>query len=261
MVLIDEHGKSILRIFTVCEYKIVLKNPKDREVKISLSLMGNGYLVGVHSDSGDLVVTANHLFLCNSSVGDLASKGVLDKLDQANENDLSVDNVVALKDGKIGKIFAYTHDGSVVSDIKTIFNTPPLKLLGDPDGALLRATIPDGIFHYHLPLMEDKIFDEIFFKESVIGKEVVARGFLLYNGVWFLRYRNALIEWTRPNIFQINELLDQGLSGGPILYLYEGRWYAIGVVSHGPTQQSARNFDMSWITIIKKSFLNNKNKK
>lgn len=261
MIVMDDVGRSTLRMFTICEYKIVLKDPKDKEVKISLSLLGNGYFAGEHSDSTDFVITASHLFWCNSSVGDLVSKGILTELDKVHDEDLSVDNIVGLKDGKVGSVSGYTYDGGAILDIKILFDTPPPKFFGDPDKALLRVTVPKDFPHSHLSLMEDKVFDEIFYKENVIGKEVVARGFLLYAGSWFLRYRNALIEWIRSDIFQINELLDHGLSGGPVVYWNNEKIYAIGVVSHGPIQQNTRNFDMSWISIIKKSFLEKRNKK
>jgi len=261
MVVVDDAGRSILRMLVVCEYKLVLKDPKDKEVKITLSVMGNGFFAGDHLDFSDFVVTASHLFECNSSIGELVSKGILNQIDQTREEDLSVDNIVALKDGKVENIRGYTFAGDPVLDIQILFNAPSPKMLNDPDKALLRVSAPSGIIHSHFPLMDDKVFDEIFFKENIIGKEVVVRGFLLYNGGWFLRYRNALIEWTRSEVFQINELLDHGLSGSPVLYLHEGKTYSIGVVSHGPFQQSSRNFDMSWITIVKKNFLNSKNKK
>lgn len=260
-IVVDEVGKSDLRIFVVCEYKLVLKTPKDKEVKIFITMMGNGWFAGEHNDSEDFVVSASHLFSCNSTVGELSAKGVLGDIDRSNNDDLSVENIVAMKNSKINNISAYIYDGTPISDIQILFNTSQLKTLNDPDKSLLMVSIPKGVVHTHLPLMEDKIFDEVFYKESVIGKEVVARGFLLYGGGWFLRYRNALIEWIRPEIFQINELLDNGLSGGPVVSLHNGKWYAIGVISHGPMQQTMRNFDMSWITIVKKSFLEKRNKK
>lgn len=261
IIVVDEVGKSDLRIFTVCEYKLVLKNPKDKEVKIFVTMMGNGWFAGEHNDSEDFIVSASHLFSCNSTVGELSAKGVFGDIDRSNSEDLSVENIVAMKDGKINSISGYTHEGIAVLGIKILFNTMQLKTLNDPDKALLSVFVPEGTNHTHLSLFEDKIFDEIFYKESVIGKEVVARGFLLYSTGWFLRYRNALIEWIRLEIFQINELLDNGLSGGPVVSLHNGKWYAIGVISHGPMQQTMRNFDMSWITIVKKSFLNSRNKK
>ena len=173
---------------------------------------------------------------------------------------MSIDNIVALKEGRVGSILAFTFDGASVSKISIVFITPAPKILSDPDRALLTVTVPEDVIHNHIDLMDDKIFDGVFYK-SGIGKEVIARGFLLYNGGWFLRYRNALIEWLRADIFQVNEILDNGLSGSPVVYFYEGKMYAIGVVSHGPIQQSARTFDMSWITILKKSFLDSKEKK
>lgn len=257
----DEAGRSILRLFTVCEYKIVLKNPKDKEIKISITMIGNGFFAGKHNGGEELIVTASHLFECNSSIGEIASSGILKNLDNAHKEDMSVENIVAMKDGKIVQLTAYTLDGIISHDVKILFNTPVPKIISDPDSALLKVVFLQVINHSHFLLMDDKIFDEIFYKESIIGREVVAKGFLLFNNGWFLRYRNAKIEWTRQEIFQINEALDHGLSGGPILFEYEGKIYAVGIVSSGPAQQEFRVLDMSWISIVKNSFLNNRNKK
>ena len=240
MLIVDETGKSILRIF--------------------VNQIGNGFFVEKHQIGYDFVISASHLFWCNSTIGKLSTNGILENIDRAHDEDLNIENVVALKDGKISSVSAYTYEGIRLSDVKILFNTSSPKLLSDPDRALLSVAFVEDVSHTHIPLMEDKVFDEIFYKDG-IGKEVVARGFLLYGDGWFLRYRNAKIEWIRPNIFQINELLDNGLSGGPLTYSLVEKIYAVGVTSHGPIQQNARNFDMSWATIIKKSFLEKRNKK
>lgn len=261
MIILDEPGRSILRIFTACEYKILLKNPKDKEIKIFTTMIGNGFFSGEHSDFRDFVITANHLFLCNTTIGELTSRKVLEELDRTNDEDISPDNIIAIKNGKIHNISGYIYDGRPVSDIKILYNTEPSKTLDDPDRALLKVIVPEGATHAHLSLMENKFFDKTFYKENVIGKEVIARGFLSVNSSWFLRYRNALIEWIKPEVFQINELLDQGLSGGPVVYFDNEKIYAIGVISRGPIQQNNRTLDMSWITIVKKEFLDERNKK
>ncbi|MEK7559823.1 MAG: hypothetical protein AAB522_00780 [Patescibacteria group bacterium] len=264
-IIFDETGKSILRIYTVCEYKVILKNPVDKEVKIYTTMIGNGFFAEDHSDFGDFVVSANHLFLCNATIGELVSRKVLEELDRSTKEDLSPENITVMKDGKINDILAYIYDGTLVSSInsnlKVLYHTDPPKTLSDPDAVLLKITVPKGVSHAHSSLMEDKNFDKIFYQESIIGKEVIARGFLTFSNGWFLRYRNALIEWIRPEIFQINELLDQGLSGGPVTYFDNKKTYAIGVISRGPAQQNNHVFDMSWITVIKKSFLDKRDKK
>lgn len=260
MFIIDETGKSILRIFVNCEYALVLKNPKDKEVNIFLNQMGNGYFAGEHGKDYDFVISASHLFLCNSTIGELELRGVLNELDKDHKEDISIENLLAIKYGKRKNILAYTHEGVSVGDIRVLFDAPSMKTLGDSDGALLRVKVLEGTEHIHLPLMEDKFFDEIFYK-SGIGKDVVARGFLVFMGGWFLRYRNAVIEWVRAETFQINEILDPGLSGGPITFYYNGKIYAIGIISSGPIQVNVRVLDFSWATIVKKSFLDNKNKK
>ncbi len=260
IIVVDNVGRSILRIFTDCEYKLVLKNPKDKEVKINIVMIGNGFFAGEHGNR-DIVVTADHLFLCRETVGELAANGVLSEIDRSNGEDLTPENIVAIKDGKIDNISGFNYEGGNVIDIKILFNTPPAKTITDPDRALLEVIVPDDVSHMHLPLMNDKDFDATFYKETIIGQEVVVRGYLLFGNGWFLRYRNALIEWIRPEIFQINEVLDHGLSGGPVIFLNNGKIYAIGVVSFGPQQEKARIFDMSWVTIVKKSFLDKRNKK
>lgn len=259
-LFVDETGQAVLRIFVTCEYKLVLKNPKDKELTIHVDQKGNGFFADNHAIYYDFVVSANHLFVCNTSLGELVSREVLADIDKGSDEDLSIDNIVAIKDRKINKISAFTFEGFPVENISVVFNTSSPKVLNDPDKALLRVVVSKDFLHTHIPLMDDKTFDSIFYK-SGIGKEVAARGFLLYNNAWFLRYKNALIEWLGSDIFQINELLDNGLSGSPVVYFYEEKIYAVGVVSHGPVQQTSRTFDMSWVTIVKKSFLEKRNKK
>ena len=260
MLVLDEHGKAILRIFVTCEYKLVLKNPKDKEVKIFVNQIGNGFFTGEHKTNYDFLVSASHIFLCNSTIGELKFKGLLDDFDRNSKEDLNIENIVALKDGKISNTSAFTHEGIGLSDIQILFNASAPKFLSDPDSALLRVTLPEDTSHTHLLLMDDKLFDGIFYKDG-IGKDVVVRGFLLFGGGWFLRYKNAKVEWVRPEILQINEALDPGLSGGPLNFFHEGQMYAIGAVSRGAFQQEGRTFDMSWASIIKKSFLEKRNKK
>lgn len=261
MIILDESGRSILRIFTVCEYKVVLKSPVDKEVKINTTMIGNGFFVGEHSSFYELAVTANHMFLCNLTIGELSSRKVLEEIDREHDEDLSPGNIVAIKNGKISNIVAHLYGRGSVSNVRILYHTEQPKTLGDPDRALFRVDVPDGFSHVHLPLMEDKDFDKIFYREDIIGMEVITRGFLTFNDGWFLRYKNALIELVSQEVFQINELLDQGLSGGPVIYFHNNKAYAVGIISIGPTQQSNHVFDMSWITIIKKSFLDKRNKK
>src|SRR3989344_7280235 len=251
MLVFDEQGKAILRIFVACEYKLVLKNPKDKEVKVNIKQIGNGFFAGEHNTNYDFIISVSHIFLCNSTIGELKSRGILDDFDRNSEDDLSIENIVALKNGKISNISAFTYEGVGLSDLRILFNAPTPKLFSDPDDALLRGTLPDDAPHAHFSLMDDKLFDGIFYKDG-IGKEVVARGFLLFSGGWFLRYRNAKIELIMPEILQINEALDPGLSGGPLIYMHEEQTYAIGTVARGAVQQENRILDMSWISIIKK---------
>lgn len=260
MLIIDETGKSILRIFVSCEYALVLKNPKNKEVNIFLNQMGNGYFAGEHGRDYDFVISASHLFLCNSTIGELELRGVLNELDKDRKEDISIGNLLAIKYSKRKNILAYTYEGVSMDDIRILFDSSPTKILGDSDGTLLRVKVSEDAEHVHLPLMEDKFFDEVFYTDG-IGRDIVARGFLVFGGGWFLRYRNAAIEWVRSQTFQINEILDPGLSGGPITFNYNGKIYAIGIISSGPIQVNMRVLDFSWATIVKKSFLESKNKK
>lgn len=258
VLTVDKPGKSILRMFVVCEYKLVLKEPKDKEVKIAINQLGDAYFAGEHSDNHDYIVTVDHLLQCNSTISSLEKSGVLQDIDRGRDEDLSAGNITALKDGKIVKILAFTYEGASVYDIVILYNVSDSK--SSSDKALLRGTLEKGVFHNHLPLMEDKVFDEIFYTDG-ITKEIEVRGFLFMKGGWQFRYKNAEIESLWPEVFRINELLDQGLSGSPTTFLHKGTLYAIGVVANKPVQEEGRVFDMSHITIIKKSFLEKRNKK
>lgn len=257
-LLVDELGKAILRTFATCEYKLILKEPKNKEVKITVTQIGNGYFVGEHNGSDHNIFTANHLIKCDSTISELEKSGVLGELDRNREEDLRSENLVGLKDEKLSKISAYTHEGVAVYDIRVWYNLPDAK--DDADWASLKGTLGDDVFHNHFPLMDDKVFDEIFYKDGV-KKRVETWGFLLLDNDWYFRYKDAEIESVLQNIFRINELLDQGLSGSPIAYFHEGTFYAIGVLASAPHQKPGRVLDMSWVTIIKKSFLEKRNKK
>ena len=62
VLLVDEPGKAVLRIFVNCEYKLVLKSPKDKEIKININQIGNGFFTGSHSGSFDFVASAAHFY-------------------------------------------------------------------------------------------------------------------------------------------------------------------------------------------------------
>lgn len=259
MLIIDKESKALLRVFVTCQYKLVLKNPKDKEITISVDQRGNGYFAGEHKTNYDFVISVSHIFSCDSTLGELKASGILDDFDKTHDDDLSLENIVALKDGKISNISIFAYDGVPLSDIKILFTTPVSKLISDPDAALLKGVLPDDASHQHLPLMDDKIFDDIFYNDG-IGKDVVVRGFVLFSGGWFVRYLDARVEWVMPNVIQINRSLHRGLSGSPLTYFHNGKIYAIGTISRGPAQLDS-GLDMSWITIIKKSFLEKRNKK
>lgn len=257
--IVDEESKAILRVFVACKYKLVLKDPKDKEIVIFVNQIGNGFFADKHYSDYDFIISASHIFLCDSTIGELKASGILDDYDKNHEEDMSLENIIALKDGKVNDISIYTYDSIPLSDIKILFNTSAPKLLSDPDAALLKGILPEDVVHYHLPLMDDKLFDNIFYNDG-IGKDVIARGFMLFSGGWFIRFLNAKIEWVMSDILQINRSLHRGLSGGSLIYKYNEVSYAIGSISRGPTQTDG-SFDMAWITITKKSFLERRNKK
>jgi hypothetical protein len=258
ILVVDEPGKSVLKMFAFCQYTLVLKEPKDKEIKISITQLGDGYFAGEHNDNRDYIVTIDHLLRCNSTISDLEKSGILQEINRGRDEDLGAGNITALKDSKKTNISAYTHEGASVYDIGILYNSSFSK--DDSDKALLRGTVDKEISHNHFPLMEDKVFDSVFYKNG-ITKEVEVRGFLFMKGGWQFRFKNAEIESLWPDVFRINELLDQGLSGSPAAYLHEGTLYAIGAVANAPSQESGRVFDMSHISIIKKSFLEKRNKK
>ena len=258
ILVLDEPGKAVVRIVAICEYKLVLKEPKNKEVKIGISQLGDGFFVGDHSDIYDYIVTVDHIFKCDFTINSLERNGLLQELDRDRSEDLSPGNIMALKDGNVVNILVYTHDGISVDNIYTLFNSSFSK--DSSDRVLLRGTLEKGVSHNHFPLMEDKVFDEIFYKNG-IAKKIEVRGFLFMKNVWQFRYKDAEIEGVWEEFFKINELLDQGLSGSPTTYFHEGKLYAIGAVANAPSQESGRVFDMSNITIVKKSFLQKRNKK
>ena len=66
---------------------------KDKEVKILVSQIGNGFFTGEHKTDYDLLISASHIFLCNSTVGELKSKELLDDFDRDSKEDLSIESV------------------------------------------------------------------------------------------------------------------------------------------------------------------------
>lgn len=257
-LLVDEPGKAILRTFATCEYKLTLKEPKEKKIKVFVIQIGNSFFVGEHKGSIHNIFTANHLVKCDSTIGELEKNGVLEELDRKHEENLRQENLAGLTDGKLSKIVAYTYEGVAIYNIKVLYDLSDAR--DDSDWASFEGVLDDGISHNHFLLMNDKIFDEIFYKEG-ITKKVEARGFLWIDNYLYFRYKSAEIEAIHSNVFRINELLDQGLSGGPVSYFHEGKRYAVGIIASAPRQLLGRVLDMSWITIVKKSFLEKRNKK
>ncbi len=266
-IFIDKEAEALVRIFVNCNYSILLKSPANKEIKISVTKMGNGFFSGEEKidesllyGEGEAVVTASHILLCDSTVGDLDKSGIFSEYQKNSKDNISVENIAGFKDSKLVSTSAFTANGRNLSDIQEIFISPAPHMLNDPDRALLKVRVDPSIPHSHIPLMDDKVFDEIFLKDG-IKKSVYLRGFISFIGGWFVRYKDAEIEWVGENTIQINEHLDKGLSGSPLLFNYNGKTYALGVLSSTPLEQTGRFYDWSWISITKKSFLNSKQKK
>jgi|SRR3989344_965882 len=259
-IVFDDEAPSLVRIFVGCDYSVLLKEPKDKEVKIMVQQMGNGFFAGDHKDGNEFIVTAAHLLWCNSTIGELEENGIFKEYDKSLSEDITIQNIIALKNKPVSRIFSYTTSDVQLTDIKQVFVSPVTNSLAEPDKALLKAILPEGALHKHFPLLEDKIFDDVILRNG-IKKPVYVRGFLYFSTGWFLRFKDAEIEWVTENTFQINELLDRGISGSPVIYVYEGIPYAIGVASRSPLEVLGRSYDWSWSTTIKKSFLNIKKQK
>ncbi|MEK7503231.1 MAG: hypothetical protein AAB556_02175 [Patescibacteria group bacterium] len=251
---VDEPGKAILKTFAMCEYKLVLKDPKDKEIKIGVTQIGNSWFAGSHGEKFDYIVTVNHLIKCDSTIVELEQGGILDKYDKIHDEDLRITNVIGLKDGQLKNISAYTFEGIPVRDIKILFDSPVSG--DDADKALLGGVVDENVFHNHFILMEDGVFDEIFYKNG-IGKAVVVRGFFSLDGGWRFRYKTLEIESLWPEVFQASGFLNSSLSGNPVTYFHDDRLYAIGIAASVEKNVP----DMAYVTIVKKSFLEKRNKK
>lgn len=256
----DSETESIVRIFVNCSYSILLKFPQNKEIKIGVTQMGNGFFAGEHKGEDELIVTASHILWCNSTVGDLEKNGIFHDYQKNSKENISLENIIGLKDSKISSILGYTFDGGGLQNIQVIYISPGPHKTDEPDRALLKARVDASIPHTHISLMDDKVFEEIFYKDG-IKKSVYVRGFLNFLGNWFVRYKDAKIEWVGESTFQINEHLDKGLSGSPVLFNNNGTLYALGVVSSTPLEETGRFYNWSWIAITKKSFLDAKQKK
>ena len=259
-MMIDGESEALVRIFVNCSYTILLKSPENKEIKIAVTQMGNGFFAGEHRGDTEFIVSAGHPFLCNSTIGNLDKNGIFQEYQKNSKESVNMQNIVGLKDSKVSSILAYTFDGGPLTEIKTIYVSPMSDKLSEPDRALIRARIDESFPHTHVPLLDDKVFDEIFYKDG-IKKSVYVRGFLSFLGSWFVRYKDAEIEWIGENTIQVNEHMDAGLSGSPLRFNYNNIVYAIGVVSSTPIEQTGRFFDWSWVSIVKKSFLDTKEKK
>lgn len=94
---------------------------------------------------------------------------------------------------------------------------------------LLAVNMPDSVIHYDLPVIfSDGIYE--------VGDEAVVSGKLPFGesgkeNEWYLK--RVLIAKLSSQSIKFSEAIYKGLSGSPLLFYYEGKYYAIGTIVSG----------------------------
>lgn len=180
-------------------------------LKIPRNWSGNGYFVK-HSLK-NLVKTAGHVVDCNPS--EQALKNIRQMFGSVQA--LSVNFSASIS-------VVYKNKEYPANVLKYSFGE------GAPDYAvLLTVNMPNSVLHHDLPVIfGDGIFG--------VGDEAVVSGKLPFGeqgkeNEWYLK--KVLIAKLDNQSIRFSEAIYKGLSGSPLLFYYEGKYYAIGTIVSG----------------------------
>jgi len=97
---------------------------------------------------------------------------------------------------------------------------------GVPDFAVLLSVNMQNLDHPRLPtLTKNGIYGA--------GSEVIISGFRPFNRDWEPYLKKALIAKLNSEVIHLSEDIYKGMSGSPLLFYFDGKYYAIGVIVQG----------------------------
>ena len=197
--------KARFGVLSVCAFTIYSTNPNVAPVKKYAQSFGNGLFIE-HPNSPHLAVSAGHVVDCGAELPDFFFDNNFKKEDVSTYA-VNSHAIYALLQGRrfSARILAKGNNG-----------------LGKADIAILKVILPEGTDHYHIPILENtKLYD--------LGSEVAVRGYM--PSIRSHRFKKAVIE----NIFEDDELIQintsgySGMSGSPVLFWRDGKYYLIGI--------------------------------
>ena len=192
---------------TTCIYSISSAQTGKVLVQMPKRFAGNGWFAE-HSLNPRMVVTAGHVVDCSRVPED-----VLDAFRGAVEREILV--VLQNPQARISVIYKGNEYGAKL--VKSSYGE------GKPDFAvLLDVDMPANVQYYKLPVLLEDVYTKY--------DEAVITGFMPFDGGWESYLKRILISKSDNQNIQFSEIIYSGMSGSPVLFYYQGRYHAIGIV-------------------------------
>ena len=194
---------------TTCIYSISSASSGKVLAQMPKRFAGNGWFAE-HPLSPRMVVTAGHVIDCGSMPED-----VLDAFRGAVEQETMV---IAQTQARIAVIYKGTEYNAKL--FKSSYGE------GKPDFAvLLDVDMPAGVQYYKLPVLLEEVYKKY--------DEAVITGFMPFGSKWEPYLKRVLISKSDNQNIQFSEIIYSGMSGSPVLFYYQGRYHAIGILFAG----------------------------
>lgn len=198
---------------TTCIYSISSAQSGRILAQIPKRFAGNGWFAE-HPLNPRMVVTAGHVIDCGS-----APEDVLDAFGGAVEREPLV---TAQTQTRISVIYKGAEYNAKI--FKSSYGE------GKPDFAvLLDVDMPASVQYYKLPVLLEEVYKNY--------DEVVIAGFMPFGDKREPYLKRALISASDNQNIKFSEIIYSGMSGSPVLFYYQGHYYAIGIVFAGGVWQ------------------------
>ncbi|MDO8523392.1 MAG: hypothetical protein Q7S12_03885 [bacterium] len=227
---IREVDRASVQITTQCDYIMKLKNANSAPIKKSLKFFGNGSFIE-HPELPEklhFVITAVHVVVCPQ---ELNKRLFDDKFTIEQVASFEINTGLFVKHGASVYPATVSQQG---------FNKD-----SDLDLAILDVLMPSGAHGHNSVLTDEGAYD--------IKDEVIVRGFMPGG---LLRLKVTHIEDILGDklLLQLNTPGYSGLSGSPVLWYKDGRYYVIGVLVLKYQTDSEGVIDVSFATRLKKEY-------
>ncbi len=194
---------------TTCIYSISSAQSGKVLAQMPQRSAGNGWFAE-HLLNPRMVVTAGHVVDCGRLLEDVvdAFRGAVER-----------ETLVITQTRRIAVIYKGTEYSA------KLFKSSSGEE-GQPDFAvLLDVDMPASVQYYKLPVLLEEVYKKY--------DEAVIKGLMPFDSKWEPYLKRVLIAKADNQNIQFSEIIYKGMSGSPILFYYQGRYHAIGILFAG----------------------------